>query len=161
MMAKAKTTDPIKKAASRTPLAALRGGGAGARGGRVWQIPAERVVALKSTAVAVFDVHPKLDRLIAALGLSSAADVLGVDKSQLHRCSKGQEPLGADLQRRISDVEYLLDRALRVFHPDEVGPWLRAPEALLAGSIPLNVLVLEGPARVIGAIDARDAGAYA
>jgi uncharacterized protein (DUF2384 family) len=102
-----------------------------------------------------------LQRIIDSLSLSAAADVLGVDRSQLDRARKGKESISAELDRRIADVEYVLDRALRVMHPDEVGPWLTEPEPLLGGSIPLNVLTLKGTGPVVSALDAIAQGAFA
>jgi hypothetical protein len=52
-------------------------------------------------------------------------------------------------------------RALELMQPDEIGPWLMEPEPFLGGSIPINVLQLSGPVRVIQALEARAAGAFA
>jgi uncharacterized protein (DUF2384 family) len=103
----------------------------------------------------------KLRRVVDSLSLIAAADVLGVDRSQLNRCLKGKEAIGAELSRRIIDVEYVLDRALRVLHSDEVGPWLTEPEPLLGGSVPINVLTIKGTGPVIVALDGVAAGAFA
>ncbi len=126
-----------------------------------WNVRADRVIELKLNASEAFAVEPKLERVVNALGLSAAADILDVDKSQLNRCLKGQERISPALARRISDVEYIIDRALQVMNPEDVGPWLASPEPLLGNSVPMNVLTLSGPARVIGAIDAIAAGAFA
>lgn len=126
-----------------------------------WSVRADRVIQLKPDADQAFPVEPKLERVVSALGLSAAADILDVDKSQLNRCLKGQERVSPALARRISDVEYVIDRALHVMNPEDVGPWLASPEPLLGNSVPINVLTISGPARVIGAIDAIAAGAFA
>jgi len=130
-------------------------------GSATWTVRDGRVIELKPDADRTFVAVPKLERMIDALGLSATADVLGVDKSQLSRCLKAQERLSAELTRRISDLEYVIDRALQVMNPEDVGPWLSSPEPLLGNSIPMTVLTLTGPARVIGAIDAMGAGAFA
>jgi len=126
-----------------------------------WQVRPDRVIQLKSNASTKFAVVTKLQRIIDSLSLAAAADVLGVDRSQLDRCRKGKEAISAELSRRITDVEYVLDRALHVMHTDEVGPWLTEPEPLLGGSIPLNVLTLKGTGPVIAALDGVAAGAFA
>jgi|GEM_PF-2899455 len=126
-----------------------------------WQVPTQRVIRLKATAPQNFEIRTKLQRIIDSLSLSAAADVLGVDRSQLDRARKGKEAISAELDRRIADVEYILDRALRVMHPDEVGPWLTEPEPLLHGSIPLNVLTLKGTGPIVSALDALAQGAFA
>ena len=126
-----------------------------------WQVPPERVIQLKSSAPEHFAIITKLQRIIDSLSLAAAADVLGVDRSQLNRCRGGKEGVSAELNRRIADVEYILDRALHVMHPDEVGPWLTEPEPLLGGSIPLNVLTLKGTGPVVTALDGVAAGSFA
>ncbi len=93
-----------------------------------------------------------------ALGESAAADILGVDRAQINRCEHGRQAITMELARRISDVEYVLDRAIAVMHPDEIGPWLTSPEPLLGDAIPLNVLAIHGAARVVQALDAIYAG---
>jgi uncharacterized protein (DUF2384 family) len=126
-----------------------------------WSIPPSRTIELKPRAASEFTAVPKLERIVKALGVSAAADVLGVDRAQVSRCVKGTEPISLELARRISDVEYVLERAVRVMHTDEIGPWLTQPEPLLGNSIPLNVLTLHGPARVVQALDSIYAGALA
>jgi uncharacterized protein (DUF2384 family) len=126
-----------------------------------WQVPLSRAVRVKASAAEHFAAQSKLNRIIESLSLSAAADVLGVDRSQLDRCRKGKEAIGAELQRRITEVEYVLDRALHVLQADEVGPWLTAAEPLLGGSTPLNVLTLRGAGPVVAALDGIAAGTFA
>ncbi|MHB8147519.1 MAG: hypothetical protein ACYDGM_09725 [Vulcanimicrobiaceae bacterium] len=128
---------------------------------QAWGLSLPSVIEIKPRASRYFTPEPKLARIVDAVGLNVAADMLGVDRAQLSRNASGKSPISAAIASRISDVEYVLDRALKVMYPDEVGPWLTSPEPLLGGSIPMNVLVLLGPARVIDAIDARAAGAFA
>ena len=69
--------------------------------------------------------------------------------------------MSAAIVQRVVDLEYVVDRALRVFYPDEVGVWLSQPEPLLGDAIPLNVLVLRGTSPVIAALSRIAAGAVA
>lgn len=103
-------------------------------------------------------IDPKLQRVVKALGVRAAAEILDIDKAQLSRCARGSESIGAELARRISDVEFVLERAARVMHLDEIGPWLTAPEALLGGMTPLNALALRGTGPVVSALDGIFAG---
>jgi hypothetical protein len=116
------------------------------------------IIRLKPCAADAFTTGPKLERLIEALGSNGAADVLGIDRSQLSRCARGKEGISQELARRISDVEYVLDRALQTMNADAIGPWLTAPEPLLRDRVPLNVLAKEGPTPVVNALEAIYAG---
>jgi hypothetical protein len=102
-----------------------------------------------------------LERIAEILGLNQAARILDVDRSQLSRCMRGAEGISSTLALRITNLQYVLTRALQVMHADEVGPWLTEGEPLLGGSIPLNVLAIDGPAPVIAALDALVSGAFA
>lgn len=63
--------------------------------------------------------------------------------------------------RRIVDLHDILTRILRVYHRDAAAMWLVGSEPLLGGARPIDVLVAEGAAPVIRAIDGIAAGAYA
>lgn len=105
--------------------------------------------------------HEQLAYLIAAFGNNGAASLLDVDPSQLSRVARKKEAISLTLSRRIADLSYVLARASKVLHADEIGPWLRSPEPLLGGGVPLNVLRLHGAGRVVDSLDAREAGAFA
>jgi uncharacterized protein (DUF2384 family) len=79
----------------------------------------------------------------------------------MRRCFKREEKSSAPIAQRIIDLEYVVDCALSIFHPDEVGPWLSQPEPLLGGAIPLNVLDLRGSAPVVAALSRIGAGILA
>jgi hypothetical protein len=102
-----------------------------------------------------------LERIVEILGQNQAARILDVDRSQFSRCMRGGEGISSALALRITNLQYVLTRALQVMHADEVGPWLTEGEPLLGGSIPLNVLAIDGPAHVIAALDALASGAFA
>lgn len=55
--------------------------------------------------------------------------------------------------RRIVDLHDILTRILRVYSRQAAALWLIGSEPLLGGSRPIDVLVTEGAARVICAID--------
>jgi hypothetical protein len=102
-----------------------------------------------------------LDRIAEILGLNQTARVLDVDRSRLSRRMRGAEGISPALALRITNLQYVLTRALQTMHADEVGPWLTEGEPLLGGSIPLNVLAIEGPAPVIAVLGALAFGAFA
>lgn len=114
---------------------------------------------LKRNAVKVFPALPKLNRIIAVLGKRAAADMLGVERSQLKRIARSEERASAELARRITDIEYVLDCALQVMHADQVAAWLVSEEPLLQDRRPLKVLRCEGAAPLTRVLDAIYAGA--
>jgi uncharacterized protein (DUF2384 family) len=63
--------------------------------------------------------------------------------------------------RRIVDLHDILTRILRVYGREAAALWLVGSEPLLGGARPIDVLVMEGAAPVIGAIDGIMQGAYA
>jgi uncharacterized protein (DUF2384 family) len=118
-------------------------------------------VRLNVDAAQAFDVNEKLGRLVATFGQNATSRLLTWDAGQMRRCLKREEKISAPIAQRIVDLEYVVDRALSIFYPDEVGPWLSQPEPLLGGAIPLNVLALRGSAPVIAALSRIGAGAFA
>jgi uncharacterized protein (DUF2384 family) len=107
------------------------------------------------------DVRPLLARIVAALGTNAAGRLLGADRAQISRCGAGREPVSAELGRRIVDLHDILTRILRVYAREAAAMWLVGSEPLLGGARPIDVLVLEGAAPVIRAIDGIAQGAYA
>ena len=127
---------------------------------REW-VPAAKLVVLRPSATALADVTPLLARVIDALGTNAAARLLGADRAQVSRWNSGTEPIGSEMGRRIVDLHDVLTRILRVYGRDAAAMWLVGCEPLLDGARPIDVLVLEGAAPVIRAIDGISAGAYA
>jgi uncharacterized protein (DUF2384 family) len=127
---------------------------------RAW-IPTSRAVILRPSAGALADVTPLLERVIEALGTNAAARLLGADRAQVSRWHSGIESIGSEMGRRIVDLHDVLTRILRVYGREAAALWLVGSEPLLGGARPIDVLVLEGAAPVIRAIDGIAAGAYA
>ena len=127
---------------------------------RAW-IPTAKAVVLRQSADALADVTPLLGRVIEALGTNAAARLLGADRAQVSRWNAGIESIGSEMGRRIVDLHDVLTRILRVYGREAAALWLVGSEPLLGGARPIDVLVLEGPAPVIRAIDGIAEGAYA
>jgi uncharacterized protein (DUF2384 family) len=106
-------------------------------------------------------VTPLLARVIEALGTNAAARLLGADRAQVSRWNAGIESIGSEMGRRIVDLHDVLTRILRVYGREAAALWLVGSEPLLGGARPIDILVLEGAAPVIRAIDGIAAGAYA
>jgi uncharacterized protein (DUF2384 family) len=127
---------------------------------RAW-IPTTKAVVLRQSADALADVTPLLARVIGALGTNAAGRLLGADRAQVSRWSAGTESIGSEMGRRIVDLHDVLTRILRVFGREAAAMWLVGSEPLLGGARPIDILVLEGAAPVIRAIDGIAEGAYA
>jgi uncharacterized protein (DUF2384 family) len=127
---------------------------------RAW-IPTAKAVVLRQSADTLADVTPLLGRVIEALGTNAAARLLGADRAQVSRWNAGIESIGSEMGRRIVDLHDVLTRILRVYGREAAALWLVGSEPLLGGARPIDVLVLEGAASVIRAIDGIAEGAYA
>jgi uncharacterized protein (DUF2384 family) len=127
---------------------------------RTWT-PTAKVVVLRRTADTLADLTPLLARVIEALGTNAAGRLLGADRAQVSRWNAGLESIGSEMGRRIVDLHDVLTRILRVYGREAAAMWLVGSEPLLGGARPIDILVLEGAAPVIRAIDGIAEGAYA
>jgi hypothetical protein len=100
-------------------------------------------------------------RLVSLVGSNALAGLIGVSTSQPSRWRSGKEKISAENRRRLSDLDFILDRLLLELYPDQIGPWLLGSNAHLGGARPIDVLRLKGPAAVLPAIDAMVTGAFA
>jgi uncharacterized protein (DUF2384 family) len=129
------------------------------RAARPWR--PSGVIVLRPAAESLSDVKPLLARIVEALGTNAAARLLGADRSQVSRWGGGGEAISGEMARRIVDLHDVLTRILRVFPRTAASLWLAGNEPLLGGARPIDVLVTEGAAAVIRAIDGIAEGAYA
>jgi uncharacterized protein (DUF2384 family) len=127
---------------------------------RPWT-PIADTITLRPSADALADVRPLLARIVNALGTNAAARLLGVDRSQVSRWGAGVELVSSEMGRRVVDLHDILTRILRVYNREIAAMWLVGSEPLLGGARPIDVLVTEGAAPVIRAIDGIAQGAYA
>jgi uncharacterized protein (DUF2384 family) len=131
-----------------------------ARRARVWA-PSTASVVLLPAAESLTDVRPLLARIVEALGTNAAARLLGADRAQVSRWGNATEAISAEMGRRIVDLHDILTRILRVYPREAASMWLVGSEPLLGGARPIDVLVTEGAAPVVRAIDGLAQGAYA
>lgn len=118
-------------------------------------------VTISPTARSVFAGTAPVERVVAVLGNNLVADILGVARSQPSRWRSGQERMGPENRRRVSDLDHVLDRLLLELHPEQAGMWLTGANPHLGGARPIDVLALRGAAPVLVAIDALAVGAFA
>ena len=100
-------------------------------------------------------------RLIEILGNNLLATMLGVNQSQPSMWNSGKERVSAENQRKISDLDHVMNRLLIELHPDQAVQWLQGNNPHLNFGRPMDVLILKGPSRVLDAIDALASGSYA
>ncbi len=118
------------------------------------------ILSFKPGANLLADVRPLLARLVEAVGTNETARLLDADRSQVSRWGSNQEPVSAEMGRRIVDLHDILTRIVRVFEPEAAAQWLTGSEPLLGGARPIDVLALRGAAPVIRAIDGIMQGAF-
>lgn len=94
-------------------------------------------------------------------GPTATARLIGVAKSQPSRWAKGQEAPSPRSRKHILDLDYVLSRLEDHYEPAVAARWLESPNSFLDGARPMEVLLREGPAAVIRAVDATIAGSYA
>ncbi len=108
-----------------------------------------------------YDVTPKLNTAIHALGNNTVAELLGVSRSQPGRWSRGEEGISADNEAAILDLDYVLSLLFRSMTPSLAGLWLVSPNAHLNGARPVDAFRLAGQRPVADAIQAHLQGAFA
>jgi uncharacterized protein (DUF2384 family) len=100
--------------------------------------------------------------VIEALGgVTAAAQLLGVSKSQPSRWRTGVEQPSPAKARELIDLDHVLARVLLVWTPDVAVDWLTGSNSYLDGARPIDVLRVRGSAEVLEALDAAASGAFA
>lgn len=117
------------------------------------------VVRADAKAAGYNDATQALRRLVKLLGNNQLGALLGVAKSQPSRWLRG-DPIAAENERRILDLDYVIARALRVIHPDKIGEWLTYQVPTLGWARPIDVLATVGPEAVTRALDVIEQGAF-
>lgn len=103
----------------------------------------------------------KVSRAIYALGTKSAlAQYLGVARTQPGQWETGAEVPRPETARLMKDLDYVWDRLTTDTDTESATIWLNSPNGFLNSATPLAWLRLHGPAQVIGALDAAEAGSY-
>lgn len=110
---------------------------------------------------ALYDLVPLLERLIAAFGTRSVAELLDVDESMLEAWTARRQKIGHDFAKRVMSLHEVMTRALRVFKARTAMDWLVGKDPFLNHARPIDVLVSRGSAPLIEALEAFDAGGFA
>lgn len=104
----------------------------------------------------------KIAAAIRALGgKSKLAEYLGVARSQPGKWLSGAERPNPDARRTILDLDYVWARLTDDQPADVARIWLDSPNGFLDRVTPLMWMQRRGPADVIGAFNAHEAGSFA
>lgn len=107
-------------------------------------------------------VGHRVDLLEWLLGSRNAiAHELHVNRATVGRWSKGDSVPRAPYLRQLVDLDYIVARLGELWTTrEDIVDWLTSPNGFLDGAKPIDVVVEEGPRRVLDAIDAERAGSY-
>lgn len=83
------------------------------------------------------------------------AELIGVSPSQTSRWVSGEERPGPTAAPALIDLEHVYSRARLVWGGESARIWLESTNVFLSGARPLDVLLTEGPAQVLLALDAE------
>lgn len=93
--------------------------------------------------------------LADAFSRAQLAKWIGVSPSQTSRWASGEERPGPVAAPALIDLEHVYSRARLVWGGDSARIWLESANAFLEGARPLDVLLTDGAARVLQALDAE------
>jgi hypothetical protein len=80
---------------------------------------------------------------------------IGVSPSQTSRWASGEERPGPAAAPALIDLEHVYSRARLVWGGDSARIWMESANAFLGGARPLDVLLTDGAARILQALDAE------
>jgi uncharacterized protein (DUF2384 family) len=97
----------------------------------------------------------RVEYLTTIFSRAELARWIGVSPSQTSRWASGQERPGPAAAPAIIDLEHVYSRARLVWGGDTARIWLESSNAFLSGARPLDVLLTDGVAPVLEALDAE------
>jgi uncharacterized protein (DUF2384 family) len=106
------------------------------------------------------DTRTLLLQLIESFGSNAVARLIDVKPATVTNWKQRKRSMDPRYARRVVDLHYVLSRAFQTFQPETAMRWLTSNDPFLDEQRPIDVLVLQGPSRLIAAIDAHEAGAY-
>ncbi|WP_417374394.1 hypothetical protein [Glutamicibacter protophormiae] len=113
-------------------------------------------------AIVANDLSLRVKTVATALGSNTnLASILAVSKSQPARWISGQGHPNPEKARIIVDLDHVIARASLVWVPEVIPSWLHGHNSFLGGARPIDVLITQGVAPVLEALDQELVGAYA
>ena len=114
-------------------------------------------VATRTTRVAADDPLSE-QRVLFLTNVFSRAELakwIRVSPSQTSRWASGEERPGPAAAPALIDLEHVYSRARLVWGGESARIWMESANAFLGGARPLDVLLTDGAARVLQALDAE------
>ena len=107
-------------------------------------------------------ISRKLDSLHrkGAMRLTDVASILGTGPDTISRWNAGQAFPRPDTQRRLLDLEYIVDELSDFYSPDDARLWLLSPQKLLDGAAPADMIHAGRADEVMAFIDQLRDGTY-
>ncbi len=115
---------------------------------------ADRLAAARVAADDPLSTH-RVEYLATIFTRAQLARWIGVSASQTSRWATGEERPGPTAAPALIDLEHVYSRARLVWGEETARIWLESANAFLSGARPLDVLLTDGPARVLEALDAE------
>lgn len=97
----------------------------------------------------------RVEYLSSVFSRAELARWIGVSPSQTSRWASGEERPGPAAAPALIDLEHVYSRARLVWGGDTARVWLESPNVFLSGARPLDVLLTDGVAPVLEALDAE------
>ncbi len=107
-------------------------------------------------------VSKVLERLRDEGGLQGKdiANIVAVSPATVSRWSSGKATPDLRTQTVIAELRYVVDRLAEFYTPDETRLWLHAVHPMLDNQRAIDLINAGQTERVLGVIEALDAGAY-
>jgi len=109
---------------------------------------------------ALRDARPLLERLARAFGQRALARLLDVGTGTVANWMSGKRTMSAPMVKRVLDLHDVFSRALQIYEPDVVVDWLVGNDRYLDGRRPIDVLVYDGAAPLIAALEGHASLGY-
>ncbi|MDP7739695.1 MbcA/ParS/Xre antitoxin family protein [Mycobacterium paragordonae] len=122
--------------------------------GRPRRVPVTAVSAVRVPADDPLAIQ-RVEYLSATFSRAELARWIGVSPSQTSRWASGKERPGPAAAPALIDLEHVYSRARLVWGEQAARIWLESPNVFLGGARPIDVLLTDGPARVLEALDAE------
>ena len=89
------------------------------------------------------------------------ANFVSASPATVSRWSSGKATPDVRTQTVIAELGYVVARLSDFYTPEETRLWLHAPNPMLGGARPIDLIVRRRTVEVLAVIEALDSGAYA